>query len=367
MLNSVEWCEYHLYDLFYIYSGNKFDKSKMTTFDPTVNFVGRSSKNNGVTAYVDYVEEVKPYPAGCMTIALGGEYIGSCFIQRHPFYTSQNVFVLSEKEPMEESVKLFISHLIRFESKNNYMAFARELNSHIKTDFVIKLPSIKEGVVDSDFIKKYISNLKVDIESIPDSFLNEGYDRACWYIDNIDKDLFDKEYSKCKTKKDISLQNKKWDYFSLEEDLCMKIYNGKSYNASDLVEAVDENYVLYITRKDEQNGISMYVQPLEYDGLEKANAITIGDTTATIFYQNHKFITGPHIIVLRASWLNIYTAEFIITLLNKEKYRYPVFGRAFTKDLIKRTKLYLPINENGKPDFKFMEEYIQSLPFSQMI
>lgn len=132
MLKDVKWCEYHLYDLFYIYSGNKFDKSKMTAFDPAVNFVGRSSKNNGVTAYVDYVKGVKPYPAGCMTIALGGEYLGSCFIQQHPFYTSQNVFVLSDKEHMDENVKLFIAHLIRFESKNNYMAFARELNSHIK-------------------------------------------------------------------------------------------------------------------------------------------------------------------------------------------------------------------------------------------
>ncbi len=367
MLKGVQWCKYHLYDLFYIYSGNKFDKSKMTTFDPAVDFVGRSSKNNGVTAYVDYVEGVKPYPAGCMTIALGGEYIGSCFIQQHSFYTSQNVFVLSEKEPMDDRVKLFIAHLIRFESKHNYMAFARELNSHIRTDFTIKLPSVKEGVLDIDFIKQYVDGFKIDINSIPDSFLNEGYNRACWYIDNIDKDLFDNVYSKCKEKKPVSLQGKKWACFSLEKDLGMKIYNGKSYNASDLVEAVDENYVLYITRKDEQNGISMYVQPLEYDGLEKANAITIGDTTATIFYQDRKFITGPHMIVLRADWLNVFTAEFIITLLNKEKYRYPVFGRAFTKDLIKQTKLYLPMDHNGNPDYQFMEDYIRSLPFSAKI
>lgn len=147
----------------------------------------------------------------------------------------------------------------------------------------------------------------------------------------------------------------------------MTAYTGKAYNASDLVEAVDENYVLYITRKDEQNGISMYVQPLEYDGLEKPNAITIGDTTATIFFQDHKFITGPHIIVLRADWLNVYTAEFIITLLNKEKYRYPVFGRAFTKDLIKQTQIYLPVDDDGNPDYKFMEDYIKSLPFSSRI
>ena len=172
-LHDINWCEYHLYDLFYINSGNKFDKSKMTTYSPSINFVGRSSKNNGVTAYVDFVDGVEPHPAGCMTIALGGEYLGSCFIQLQPFYTSQNVFVLYEKKPITENVKIFIAHLIRYESKNNYLAFARELNSHIRTDFTIKLPSIREGVVDFEFIDKYIESLKTDISKIPDYFLAE--------------------------------------------------------------------------------------------------------------------------------------------------------------------------------------------------
>lgn len=138
-------------------------------------------------------------------------------------------------------------------------------------------------------------------------------------------------------------------------------------NASELTVAVDDNYVSYVTRTDNNNGISMYVQALEYEGLEKANAITIGDTTATIFFQDHDFITGPHIIVLRAGWINVYTASFIIALLNQEKYRYPVFGRAFTKDLIMQTELLLPIDQNEDPNFEFMENYIKTLPYSVKI
>ena len=55
----------------------------------------------------------------------------------------------------------------------------------------------------------------------------------------------------------------------------------------------------------------------EYQGREKKDAITIGDTTATIFfYQNKDFVTGPHMIVVRADWFNIYTAHFLIAVLN---------------------------------------------------
>ena len=139
---------------------------------------------------------------------------------------------------------------------------------------------------------------------------------------------------------------------------------GKSYNASDLVVSDTEEYIPYITRTDENNGIALCVEEKGYVGLEKGKAITIGDTTSTIFYQQSDFITGPHIIVIRAEWFNIYTASFLIALLNMEKYRYPVFGRAFSKELIQETLLPLPINSKGKPDYGFMEEYMKSLPYS---
>ena len=361
-LSDEKWKDYHLYDLFDIDTGNKFDRSKMTAIDPSVNFVGRSSTKNWVTAYVDLLEGVEPYAAGCMTIALGGEHIGSCFIQSHPFYTSQNVVVLTPKEPMSENVKIFISHVIRNESKNNYMAFARELNSHVKTDFVVKMPVLADDTPDYGFIEDYIEGLKCDFSSIPDYFMDEGFDRAFWYLDNIDQDKYENEYAGAlSTKKELS--ERKWNLFKLG-NIVDDIHNGKSYNAFDLVVAEGDDYIAYVTRTDQNNGISMYVQNDDYAGKEKAGAITIGDTTATSFYQPTDFITGPHIVVVRASWINIYTAQFIISLLNNERYRYPVFGRAFTKDLIQETMLYLPVDQDDNPDYAFMEVYIKGLAFS---
>ena len=158
-LNTEKWKEFHLYELFGVDSGNKFDRSKMTMGAPSVNFVGRSSEKNGVTAFVDQIEDVEPYQAGFLTVALGGEYIGSCFVQNYPFYTSQNVNVLIPHEKMDIYVKLFISHMIRFVSASNYKAFARELNAHIKTDFVVKLPVKDDNKPDYNFMSNYIQSL----------------------------------------------------------------------------------------------------------------------------------------------------------------------------------------------------------------
>lgn len=52
-----KWRRFNLYDkeLFTIDSGNKLDKAKMTTINPTINFVGRSNQNNGITIEVDEI------------------------------------------------------------------------------------------------------------------------------------------------------------------------------------------------------------------------------------------------------------------------------------------------------------------------
>ena len=58
--------------------GNKFDLNKMVpaeSYDDSVLFIGRSGQNNGVTSYVVRSGEVDPYPAGFITVAMGGRDI----------------------------------------------------------------------------------------------------------------------------------------------------------------------------------------------------------------------------------------------------------------------------------------------------
>ena len=144
-LDTNEWKEFLLHKLFKITMGNGIDSNKTTDFDPKFNYVSRDSNGNGVVGVVDEIENEKPFPKGAMSVALGGSFLGTCFIQNEPFYTAQNVAVLQEKEPLSLHTKLFVSSLIRNECKIKYLAFGRELNSHIRKDFTIKLPVLKKG------------------------------------------------------------------------------------------------------------------------------------------------------------------------------------------------------------------------------
>lgn len=148
-------------------------------------------------------------------------------------------------------------------------------------------------------------------------------------------------------------------------DLISDIHKAKAINKDDLfpVENGSEFAIRYITRTGENNGCELLADIREVDAsiVETGKAITVGDTTATCFYQDEQFITGDHMVVVRADgWLNKYTAIYIVALLTNEQYKYS-YGRAFLMDRIKETILKLPADSDGNPDWQFMESYIKSL------
>ncbi|MDC0803559.1 MAG: restriction endonuclease subunit S [Clostridium sp.] len=169
-LNKIDlsnFKRFHLYDegLFIIDSGTKLDKVRMSDNNPSINFVGRSNANNGVTDYIDEIEGLKPYDAGLLTISLGGEYLGSCFVQDKPFYTSQNVNVLIPKTNMSYYCKKYIATMVFKEGRLRYKAFIDELNRHMKTDFSIPLPVDKDGKIDWDYMDQYMRNIEARCSS----------------------------------------------------------------------------------------------------------------------------------------------------------------------------------------------------------
>lgn len=139
-LNTQTWHEFFLHRILTCSMGNGIDAVITTNDEPKYNYVSRDSNGNGVVGFVDEIEGEDPFPAGAMSLALGGSFLGACFIQKKPFYTAQNVAVLQEKVPLSDHTKLFIATLIRNECKIKYQAFGRELNAHFRKDFTIKLP-----------------------------------------------------------------------------------------------------------------------------------------------------------------------------------------------------------------------------------
>ena len=180
-LDTASWKEFYLYRIFIAGMGNGIDAVMTTNDEPKYNYVSRDSNGNGVVGFVDEIDGEIPFPAGAMSLALGGSYLGSCFIQKKPFYTAQNVAVLQEKVPLSDHTKLFIAALIRNECKIKYQAFGRELNAHFRKDFTIKLPVLhNENDIVIDETKEFSED-----GYIPDWEWMDNYMKSLPYSDRI--------------------------------------------------------------------------------------------------------------------------------------------------------------------------------------
>ena len=143
--------EFKVIDISNVGYGNKFDKNKMTSMNPTINFVSRTATNNGISDFVDN-NGTTPYPAGLITLALGGS-IGSCFLQEAPFYTGQNVGVIDLGD-IDIHAKIYFTEALGNKCKKSFNAFGNEINKHLKTDLSVLLPIQTDidgnPVIDSD-------------------------------------------------------------------------------------------------------------------------------------------------------------------------------------------------------------------------
>lgn len=124
-----------------------------------------------------------------------------------------------------------------------------------------------------------------------------------------------------------------------------------------------------ITAGENNNGVSECISFEDFKDKKKIfeNKITV-DMFFNVFYHDYKYFSDDniHTLIPIKFELNKYNSLFLITILNKLKFKY-AYGRQVRLMRLPFEKIKLPIDSSGNPDWKFMEDYIKSLPYSTEI
>lgn len=153
----------------------------------------------------------------------------------------------------------------------------------------------------------------------------------------------------------VSLENCEWKEFFIEDIAHIEGGNGITK------EKRLPGSVPYITSSSMNNGVTDFVYPLP--GYEvKRNCISVnsnGSVGYSFYHPYDVLISGDAKCVI-PEVNNKYVSLFLVTQITaqKEKYNY---GYKMGEKRMKRQKIMLPVNEEGYPDYAFMEEYIREL------
>ncbi len=162
-------------------------------------------------------------------------------------------------------------------------------------------------------------------------------------------------------KDNIELDTNKWEFIRI--DKIFTVESGKGGNIYDLEIG---GMHPYISSTSSNNGMIAFVYADESE-LHEGNTITINRTGSVgeTFYQNQKFVASKdRVRVLIPKFkMNQYIAIFLIGVISLEKYRFN-YGRTWGSSRIKESRIKIPIDSQGQPDWDYMERYIKSLPYS---
>jgi len=89
------------------------------------------------------------------------------------------------------------------------------------------------------------------------------------------------------------------------------------------------------------------------------------DMFCNCFYRGYEFVCDDNILVLDPLFAgaNQFNMLFLVTVINIDKYRY-AYGRQYRQKDFREHVIQLPTDPYGVPDWKFMEQYVKSLPYS---
>ena len=110
------------------------------------------------------------------------------------------------------------------------------------------------------------------------------------------------------------------------------------------------------------NGVTGFYQATSEEQLDKGNCITVSPVDGTAFWQSSDFLgrggAGSAILLLYNNFLNKYSGMFMTRMIQKTCSKYSYGNMGNQKNIVREVVMLL-VDNAGKPDYAFMEEYIK--------
>jgi len=331
--NKFTWKTFLITDIFTINNGKRLKKEDH--INGIVPFISATEFNNGITNYITNDNKHN----NCITLSYDGS-IGNTFYQSNDCIVSDSCKVLKLKNKnLNKYIALFMCSSIE-KLKDKY-SYGKKLNTSRLKKETIWLPINDKDKIDFDSIEKYMSELELEL----------GYSEDLYSIDN--------------DKTRLELDSVKWNEFKVSDIFNIEIC--RSLDAQSDIEV--GNDINYISRQSTNNGVQLKVKYPNDKYIYAGNCLTLAvvGEVGTTFYQEKEFCASQNIIRISSDIkLSKYSWLFITSCIEKLKAKYS-YGKTLGKGRLENETIQLPITDDGNVNYKFMEDYMKSISFSEIL
>lgn len=354
---NIQWAEFMFIDIFEIKNGF-YNKKPSQSINGKIPFIGATQNNNGITEFYTLNEiennskvgngknediSKKMFKGNCIAVTNNGS-VGFAYYQKTEFTCSHDVNPLYLKNyELNEYIAKFL--ITTIEMQRVCFEYARKWRPKRMVKSKILLPVNNNGEPDYSFMEIFIKQKEASkILKITD-FIADKLNEV--------KDF----------KKVDSISKKQWKEFKITD--FFNFYKGDQNNMS----IIEKGEIPLVSAKKGENGFKDFAIQKEKK-LFKKNSLTLnndGDGGAGIsFYQPFNYLLDSHVTALYAkNDLNRFVLLFISRCITAQRDKFG-HGYSINNQRLKVFKLMLPIDENGQPDYNFMENYIKKIEFKKL-
>ena len=335
-LRDRGWAAFPLTSIFIIKSGKRLTKSEMKS--GVRPFIGATEANNGITNFVSNTN------ASLDSNVLGVNYNGSVvetFYHPYECIFSDDVkrFELKKGHQGNRLVYLFLKTVI-MQQKPKY-AYGYKFNEQRMNKQVVLLPVTKNVKPDWQFMEDYIREREQML-----------IDR---YVTHVGK------MEKIEKKQDATFIEQEWKPFCFSE-IFTSIQRGKRLKTDDHI----SGQVPYVSSSAANNGVDGFIS--NDQGVRKfEHCLTVANSGSVgrAFYHKYSFVASDHVTQLKNPELNQYIYLFLAPLVSRLAEKYS-FNREINDSRINKEILLLPVTDDGKPDWDYMEQYAKVIMYRLM-
>lgn len=295
-----------------------------------------TSQNNGINGFTNVCDD-KNYRAYSNFVSMS--FLGNAFY--HPYTASldMKVHCLQYKDTeLNPAMGLFtVTMAERIASGTNY---GNQLSSNDLAAKQILLPVDDKGNPDYAYMAEYVQQKRA---AMLDKYHKYVEARIAELGELVEIPMLDE---------------KEWDEFFIGD--LFEVSRPKSRNKDDY----DFGNTPFVASGALNNGVMKCCDAKQDEQLDAGNCITVSPVDGSTFYQPMDFLgrggAGSSILMLRSDWLNLYLGQFIARIVRQTCSKY-TYGHMGNKDSIKRERIMLPIDDSGKPDYEYMEQYAKNM------
>lgn len=352
-LDSVEWKEFKLIDLFDIKDGY-YNKKPPAEIGGEIPFLGATQSNNGITGFYsaetinryDKVgkvsskdKEKRIFAGNCLAVTNNGS-VGNVYYQKSRFTCSHDVTPIYLKNyKLNHNLAQFLIPLLKKSGES--FEYGKKWRPIRMKKSRIQLPIDSNGNPHWQFMEDYIKQERK----------KQAIQIRNYY-----------EPKMLKLAGELAgLEEVEWKEFKFT-DIFTKIQRGKRLTKGNQV----KGDIPYISSTATNNGVDNFISNEEkvrkFDNcLTLANSGSVG----SCFYQQYEFVASDHVTALQNKDFSKGVYLFLSSVIKRLEEKYS-FNREINDARISRETVILPVDTTGNPNWQYMEDYVKRLELEQL-